>query len=117
MHNGESWADIQNPGSYILAGSAGYCLADGTCPHGASTDEFNISYNSASSFFNIVLLKEPLGATRVATEQFLGDRLGLSEQDMCVLNYFVGTPYYVSENFSGKNLGFSFCPGATTLPK
>lgn len=115
--NGETWADTVNPGSYILAGSAGYCLANGICPSGATTTDFKITYDSATSFFNIVLLKEPLGATRQAAEQFLESRLGLPQQNMCLLNYFVGAPYYVNQTYAGTNLGFSFCPGATVLPK
>jgi len=117
IRNGETVPDVQNPGSYVLAGSVGYCLADGTCPSGASTTDFNISYNEQTHFFNIVLLKEPLGTVRLAAEQFLTDRLGLTGQEACNLNYFVGTPYWVNEAYDDKNLGFSFCPGATTLPK
>lgn len=117
IHNGETWADTLNQGSYLLAGSTGYCLADGSCPHGAQTDDFTISYSNKDSFFNIVLLKEPLGSVRREAESFLQSRLGLVGKDICVLNYFVGTPYYVNQTFTGKNLGFSFCPGATKLPK
>ncbi|MFA6414841.1 MAG: hypothetical protein WC217_01525 [Candidatus Paceibacterota bacterium] len=117
VHNGETVADVQNPGSYVLAGSVGYCLADGTCPEGASTTDFNISYNEKTHFFNIILLSEPLGATRLAAEQFLAGRLGLTGKASCSLNYFVGTPYWVNEAYDSKNLGFSFCPGAIALPK
>ena len=117
IHNGETWSDVVNPGSYILAGSTGYCLANGVCPSGATTTDFKITYESGTSFFNIVLLKEPLGAMRQEAERFLKSRLGLSEQNMCLLNYFVGTPYNVNPTYAGTNLGFSFCPGATVLPK
>lgn len=117
IHNGETIADVMNPGSYQLAGSLGYCLANGTCPGGATSTDFNISYNGTTQFFNIVLLKEPLSLSRNAAEQFLGTLLGISNDQLCSLKYFVGTPYYVNSFYSGKNLGFSFCPGATVLPK
>lgn len=117
VHNGETVSDVQNPGSYVLAGSLGYCLADGTCPSGASTTDFSISYNEKTHFFNIILLKEPLGAVRSLAEQFLAERLGLTGQQACSLNYYVGTPYWVNQSYDDKNLGFSFCAGATPLPK
>lgn len=116
IHNGETVTDVQNPGSYVLAGSLGYCLADGTCPRGAVTEEFSISYSEKTHLFNIVLLTEPLGEIRHKTEQFLVGRLGLTEQQLCSLDYTVGAPYWVNEAYDSKNLGFSFCPGATKLP-
>ncbi|MBU6388570.1 hypothetical protein KGQ72_01700 [Patescibacteria group bacterium] len=117
VHNGETVQDVQNPGSYVLAGSLGYCLADGSCPSGASTTDFSVSYNEKTHFFNVILLKEPLGAVRLEAEQFLTDRLGIAGQQACGLNYFVGTPYWVNATYDDRNLGFSFCPGATELPK
>src|SRR3989344_5049120 len=70
IRNGETVSDSQNPGSYVLAGSLGYCLANGSCPSGAATTDFSISYNEKTHFFNIILLKEPLGATRLEAELF-----------------------------------------------
>lgn len=116
IHNGVTWADAENQGSYLLAGSAGYCLSNGTCPGGASTTDFSISYNSSTSFFNIVLLTEPISRARSEAELFLESQLGIQPQALCTLKYFVGTPYYVNTFYAGKNLGFSFCPGATVLP-
>lgn len=117
IRNGETVPDAVNPGSYILAGSLGYCLSDGSCPTGAKSDSFNVSYNEKTHFFNVILLTEPLGTGRLEAEQFIMARLGISEQQACSLNYYVGTPYWVNEAYAGKNLGFSFCPGATALPK
>lgn len=117
IHNGETIADAVNPGSYVLAGSLGYCLADGSCPSGASTTDFSISYNDKIHFFNIILLTEPIGSARQSAEQFLLNRLGISEQEACSLDYSIGAPYWVNEAYDGKNLGFSFCQGATKLPE
>jgi hypothetical protein len=116
IHNGETVTDTVNPGTYQLAGSLEYCLADGTCPSGAATSDFSISYNSKTQFFNVALVNEPLGPVRAAAEKFLTSRLGVSSAQMCRLQYFVGTPNYVNSSYSGKNLGFSFCPGAVPLP-
>ena len=117
IHNGETIADVVNPGSYVLAGTLGYCLANGTCPSGYVTSDFSVLYNEKMNFFDIVLLKEPLGTVRFKAEQFLVDRLGITEQQACSLNYSIGAPYWVNTIYSDKNLGFSFCPGATVLPK
>lgn len=116
VHNGETIQDVVNPGNYVLAGSLGYCLADGTCPKAADTQAFSISYDEKSASFGIVLLKEPLGETRLAAEAFLSSRLGISRAQLCSLTYYIGTPYWVNEQFSANNLGFSLCPDATTLP-
>lgn len=116
IHNGETIADTVNPGSHVLAGTLGYCLADGTCPAGYPTTKFSVSYNAETHFFTVVLLEEPLGTTRLEAEQFLIDRLGVTTQTLCAVDYSVGTPYWVNEGYAGKNLGFSFCPGATKLP-
>ena len=116
LHNGETVADVVNPGTYVLAGSLGYCTASGVCGANVSTTDFSISYATSTQFFNIILLAEPVGLVRSAAERFFLARLGIGEQAACALNYYVGTPYWVNESYDNKNLGFSFCPGATALP-
>ncbi len=71
IHNGETVADTQNPGTYVLAGTLGYCLADGSCPAGAQSDDFSISYFESDQSFYISLLKEPIGAARKKAQDFL----------------------------------------------
>jgi len=75
-----------------------------------------IEYIAATQYFDIELLKEPIGAARSAAEQFLTASLGISQDQMCELNYTVSVPSRVNSQFASKNLGFSFCPGATALP-
>ena len=115
IHNGETASDTVNPGGYYMAGSSGYCLANGVCPSGASTTDFTVSYKNTNDLFTIVLTKEPLGVARAHAEKFLADRLGLSEIKLCTLNYWIGTTYWINQAYAGKNLGFSFCPGAEPL--
>lgn len=115
INNGETTPDVVNPGTQVLAGSLGYCLADGSCPSGASTTDFSITYDEADHSFNVVLLKEPLGEVRRKAEEFLLSRLGVTQPQLCALKSYVGVPYFVNENFNG-NLGFSFCTGSTKLP-
>lgn len=116
IHNGTTVEDPANPGSYYLAGETGYCDSQGVCAHGASSKEFSIVYYPEDSSFVVALLAEPLGQARKGAEQFLMNTTGLSSTELCALKYYVGTDSYRSAQFSGTNLGFSFCPGATKLP-
>jgi hypothetical protein len=116
VSNGVTTEDPQNKGSYYLAGSIGYCMPDGTCPHGAEATDFHVVYYKDQNAFIIPLLSEPLGTARKNAEQFMLRTLGVSEQQLCSLNYQVLTTSYISANYAGQNLGFSFCPGAVQLP-
>ncbi len=117
IHNGVTIPDAANNGQYLLAGNLGYCVTDTQqCQAGTATD-FNIFYNSTDGSFTIALLKEPLGQVRIEAEQFLMTTLGITQDDMCRLNYYVGTTSNVNPLYSGQNLGFSFCPGTTVLPQ
>lgn len=116
-HNGSTIKDVQNPDRYFLVGKVGYCLADGTCPSGALSDDYSIVYQSADQSFIIALLTEPLYQARQSAEQYLATTLGISEAEMCTLKYYISTDSYINATYAGKNLLFSFCKGATPLPK
>ncbi|MEK7604636.1 MAG: hypothetical protein AAB442_02470 [Patescibacteria group bacterium] len=115
-HNGVTIPDTTNKGRYLLAGDLGYCVTDSSACQAGAESRFNIVYDSNYGSFTIALLVEPLGQTRRAAEQFLMTTLGIGQKDMCRLNYYVGTTVGINETYSTKNLGFSFCPGATPLP-
>ena len=103
IRNNATLTDASNVGNYYLTGS--------------STNGYAIGYRMPAQFFTIALEREPLGETRAAAENFLLLTLGISEEQLCSLNYYVGTDVYTSILYAGKNLGFSFCPGATVLPQ
>jgi len=92
-----------------------YALAGGLRPAG-NTTPFSIVYSSKDQSFVVSLLQEPIGSNRLAAEEALQAQLGIDQAAMCQLNYFVGAPAAVNETYAGKNLGFSFCPGAADLP-
>ena len=117
IHNGVTLPDEMNEGRYLLAGDLGYCVTDPAACQAGGTTAFNIFYDSTSGAFTIALLEEPLGQTRLAAEQYLMKTLGVTQQEMCALNYYVGTTSSVNPRYDSGNLGFSFCPGATVLPK
>ena len=117
MNNGVTAADVQNPGTYYLAGSIGYCLEDGRCPSGAPAERFKLAYDAPEQFFTIALTDEPLGMARKEAEAFFVEALGVPKEQVCALKYYIGTTSYVNEFYAGKNLGLSFCPGAVKLPE
>lgn len=117
IHNGVTIPDTANTGQYLLAGNLGYCFSDPQQCQAAPSSDFNVYYNSTRQSFIIALTKEPIGQARLDMEQFMLATLGITQQQMCSLNYFVGVTKYINAQFSGKNLGFSFCPGATVLPQ
>jgi hypothetical protein len=102
-----------NPGQYSL----GHHFAeDATDPKADETPPYVITYFSATTYFNVTLYQEPLGKTRETAQRYLMDHLGISQNQMCLLKYMVSVPNRVSQIYAGKDLGFSFCPGATPLP-
>jgi len=99
-------ADVSSPASgyYYLGFHAG-------------TDPYQIIFQSSSRIFTIELLKEPIGATRSQAEQYLAAKLGLSQSDLCRLDYTLSVPQTVNSTYASRNLLFSFCPGAVSLPQ
>jgi hypothetical protein len=94
------------PGQYILAG--------GSDPSGTGAS-YSTFYVDLDQSFNITILQEPIGDVRKQAEQDLMSRLGINQDQACALRYWVGVPNFVNSIYSGKNLGFSFCPGAVAL--
>lgn len=93
------------PGHYYLAGGIG----------STAGIPFRTFYLESDGSFRITLLQEPLSETRAAAESDLMARLGITEKQMCGLNYIVSVLNSVNPNYPGRNLGFSFCPGAEAL--
>jgi hypothetical protein len=117
IHNGATISDTANTGRYLLAGNLEYCLSNPQQCQAAQATNFKIYYESVPQAFTIALTEEPIGQARLDAEQFMLITLGLTQQQMCSLHYYVGTTYWVNERYDDRNLGFSFCPGATVLPK
>ncbi|MDB5190143.1 MAG: hypothetical protein JWN49_469 [Parcubacteria group bacterium] len=115
IDNGITIKDVENPGTYLVAGQLGYCLPNIPCTAAANA-EFNILYDSNANQFIIALLTEPLGRARKDAQAFLAKTLGLSNSDLCSLKYYITTTYTVNETYAGDNLGFNGCPGAVVLP-
>lgn len=113
--NGVTIPDPVNPGTHVLAGTLGYCLPDGSCPTGAETKGFTVTYAEQYNVFTIIL-EEPLRVNRSKAEEFMMKTLGIERRDLCDIPYWIGTTSYINALFSGQDLRFSFCPGAVALP-
>jgi hypothetical protein len=94
------------PGAYFLAGGLDPVETGAT---------FSIMYVESDKSFTISLLQEPLGEVRRQAEASLLKKLNISEAAACNLLYTVLVPVRVNEYYAGKNLKFSFCPGAEAL--
>lgn len=64
----------------------------------------------------IGLYAEPLGETRRAAEGKLRELMPLPDDILCSLPIDVTVPDTIESRYTGKQLGLSFCPGATPLP-
>jgi hypothetical protein len=102
------------PGYYYL----GYHIipSKGAGEPATTTPPYLIVYLATTQYFNIELLHEPIEVTRKDAEQYLLTHLGISESQMCDLNYTVSLPWTVNATYAGYSLGFSFCPGSVKLP-
>ncbi len=110
----DTYADPVNRGYYYL----GYHTQQDQRDQTANQNQpYIVEYINQTNYFNISLLAEPLGQTRLAAEQSLMTRLGVSQAQLCQLDYMVSVPSYVSEVYSSRNLGFSFCTGSVPLAR
>lgn len=76
---------------------------------------YQIFYFPMDRSISVALLQEPLSLSRNLAERALHERLMLSQDVLCKLDINVSTPSFVSDTFSGRDLGLSFCPGAIQL--
>jgi hypothetical protein len=99
--------DPTNDGYYYLSGGSNVSTTKAP---------YQIFYDSQDQYFGITLYQEPLGQYRTQAEDELIQDLGLTQDQMCSLNYDISVGQGVNDTYLGENLGFSFCPGAVALP-
>ncbi len=110
----ETKQDPFNTGYYYLGYHKQVGVQD---PTATVATPYVITYIRDTQYFNCTLLQEPIGPVREEMQQYLMTHLGVTQEQMCQLNYMVSVPDRVNSSYSGENLGFSFCPGAVVLPK
>jgi len=77
-------------------------------------DLYQIFY-FAGGGITVSLLDINMGYARSRAEQALIKKLELPTNELCSLMIRVTAPRFVSELYSGRELGLSFCPGAVAL--
>ncbi len=106
---------IADPAVYKDPNNSGYYYLAGGKPAGGSIPPYQTFYFEGDQSFHVSLYDKPLAQTRQTAEAELMQKLGLTQDDMCRLNYWVAVGPGVDAKYDGKNLGWSFCPGATQL--
>jgi hypothetical protein len=102
LHNASTVADTISPDYFHL---------------GVGTQSpYLISYTASTQYFNVELLSEPIGQSRIVAEQYFLQHLGVPAADLCRIRYTISAPTSVSSLYGGVDLRFSFCPGAVPLP-
>lgn len=85
-----------------------------------SDKPYQAMYSEIDHGFIITLLASPLKTARAQAEQDFLQRLNITEAEACELegqlSITVNTPWKISAEYTGRNLGFSFCPGSVQLP-
>lgn len=82
----------------------------------AEQPTYSLEYFALDRTFTIALLDRNLREARIVAERDLLTRFNLTEEQACSLNVLVSTIASVSQEFSGRQLGLSFCPGRVDLP-
>ncbi len=104
--------DFRNDSDVVAVDEVTYQIDEGVTNNEVS---FQIYFDDIDKSFTVSLLQEPLRSSRINAEQALLKRLDVQKNDLCNMNIIVNTPSFVSEEYSGNNLGLSFCPGAVAL--
>jgi hypothetical protein len=81
----------------------------------AENEWYRVTYYLPTQGISVFLLQEPLGDARHLAESHVIELLGITQSDACRIFHLVAAPGEVNAVYAGKNLGFSFCPGATAL--
>ncbi len=89
-------------GSYIIAGGNDTKI----------TPPYQIVYYAPDDSYIISLYSTPVRDVRVSAEEEFLSIVSLSKKEACTLKVLVGATNDVSEKFSGRNLGLSFCMGS-----
>lgn len=75
----------------------------------AKTNSYSITYLPAYKQFLITILSLPFDTARKDAETALLQKLGVKEQDACILNVVIDVPFFVDPALSDKTYPLSFC--------
>lgn len=76
----------------------------------AENDDYSLGFYSPDESFIITLNNEDVFTARKRAEKALIKILGITQEEACLLNIFLGVSFQVNEKYSGEDYGLSFCP-------
>lgn len=79
-----------------------------------NSDYYMAFYPQDNGFLISINSSDVVSAERKAEKSFL-KQLGITEEQACELKVSITVPYSVSEEYSGGNYTFSFCPDGNPL--
>ncbi len=74
------------------------------------SEKYNMSFYPQNNGFLIVITDPNVVASEKEAENDFLSQLEISKDDACKLEISITVPFGVSEKYSGKVYGFSFCP-------
>lgn len=77
--------------------------------------DFDIFYYTEDNSFTIDIRNNPISLVRDRAESKLLADLKISKNDACKLSVIVAVSRGVNDDYSGQDLGLSFCPGAVII--
>ncbi len=81
-----------------------------------NSEWFDIFYDEPSGNIMILLYKEPLREARDRATRVLQEKFNTTPELLCDLTINVFTNEYINPEYTGFNLGLSFCPNGVVLP-
>lgn len=72
-------------------------------------DNFQIVYLSQFNKFLISILSSPFETARKEAEVEFLTTLGITEEEACLLNVSITTPFFANPDYAGKDFPLSFC--------
>ncbi|OGM09778.1 hypothetical protein A2W13_01190 [Candidatus Woesebacteria bacterium RBG_16_36_11] len=86
----------------IIIGGDGYALFD-------KTDKFKIAYIPVDKSFLISILDNPFEDVKKEAEKAFLQKLGITQEEACLLNVNIATNIRINPSYAGKNYKLSFC--------
>lgn len=109
---------LKNPDVHEDEYNRGYYFLGNVPPvsAGSAVPPYVITYQAATGFINIGLMKKPFAVSQYQAETYLKNLLKIPDNELCILPYSVSVPGYVDDIASGIDYRFSFCADSLTLP-
>src|SRR4030042_5618948 len=86
----------------IIIGDDGYALFE-------KTSKYKIAYIPVDKSFLISILDNPFEDVKKEAEKAFLQKLGITQEDACLMNVNIATNIRINPSYAGKNYKLSFC--------